>query len=512
MIKKLIKSTLFASLIFLAACSPKSEYTHAIPKNASVVVSMELDEMAQKAGLEGESGESVSRKLKTLMKGGLQGDAAQLAERIIDNPSESGISFNDKVYLFATPHVGAWGLLLKVDNEGKLESLFEVLEKEALATPLREESGCRWTQIGGVLCAFNNGTLLFLQPSKGDAQSMKGTLLSLMRQQEEDGFSALPEFDKVEAEGNDIASVFNLSAVPYEWTTPLRMGLSGDIHLEDIKYFVSGNFKNGRVVVETESLIQNPKIAAFFDTMDKVLQPIQGKYLDYYQGNTMVWASGRIQGQELYKMLCQNPTVKQVLNNPLLPVDVEGIFSSVEGDFAIGQDNMVTGGNILLYADVTNTDFLKTFEDIRPLLALTGGRITLDCVGQHEYLMRTYYGDFWFGVKNNRLYATNNRTWAEEVGRTYGGSLSMKPWAREVRENRLFFTLNMSDLFASLGKYPNVQWFGSKQMDGMAKLLLSQCDYLALSMSDCRHGKGELALKDKNLNLLQVLAQMIESF
>ena len=512
MIKKLIKSTLFASLIFLAACSPKSEYTNAIPKNASVVVSMELDEMARKAGLEGESGESVSRKLKSLLKGGLQGDAARLAERIIDQPSESGISFDDKAYLFATPPAGAWGILVKVDNEDKLESLFKVFEKESLAKPLREESGCRWTQIGGVLCAFNNGTLLFLQPSKGDAQGMKGTLLSLMRQKEEDGFSALPEFDKVEAEGNDIASVFNFGAVPYEWTTTLRMGLSGDIQLENIKYFVSGNFKNGRVVVETESLIQNPKIAAFFDTMDKVLQPIQGKYLDYYQGNTMVWASGRIQGQELYQILCQNPIVKQKLNNPVLPVDVERIFSSIEGDFAIGQDNLLTGGNILLYADVTNTDFLNTFEDIRPLLAMTGGRITLDSVGQHEYLMRTYYGDFWFGVKNNRLYVTNNRTWAEEVGRTYGGSLSMKPWAREVRENRLYFTLNASDLYATWHKYPQAQLFGSKQTDGMAKLLLNSCDYLTLSMSDCRHGKGELVLKDKNLNLLQVLVQLIESF
>ena len=511
MIKKLLKGSVVAVMLFLAACSPKSEYTNAIPKNASVVVSMELDEMAKKAGLEGESGESVSRKLKALLKGGLQGDAARLAERIIDQPSESGISFDDKAYLFATPHAGAWGILVKVDDEGKLESLFKVLEKESLALPLREESGCCWTQIGSVLCAFNNGTLLFLQPSKGDAQGMKGTLLSLMRQKEEDGFSALPEFDKVEAEDNDIASVFNLSAVPYEWTTPLRMGVSGDIHLEDIKYFVSGNFKNGRVVVETESLIQNPKVTAFFDTMDKVLQPIQGKYLDYYQGNTMIWASGRIQGRELYKMLCQNPTVKQVLNNPLLPVDVEGIFSSVEGDFAIGQDNMVTGGNILLYADVTNTDFLKTFEDIRPLLALTGGRITLDCVGQNEYLMRTYYGAFWFGVKNNRLYVTNNQTWAEEVGRTYGGSLSMKPWAREVRENRLYFSFNMSDLFATLAKYPQAQLFGSKQTDGMVKLLLNQCDYLTLSMSDCRHGKAELVFKDKNLNLLQVIAQLIES-
>ena len=511
MVKKLIKTTLFASLIFLAACSPKSEYTHAIPKNASVVVSMELDEMAQKAGLEGESGESVSRKLKTLMKGGLQGDAARLAERIIDNPSESGISFDDKVYLFATPNVGAWGLLLKVDNEGKLESLFEVLEKEALATPLREESGCRWTQVGSALCAFNNGTFLLLQPSKGDASSMKGTLLSFMRQEEGEGFASLPEFTKVATEGNDIASVLNLSAIPYEWTTPLRMGISADIRLEDIKYFVSANFEQGKVVMNSESLIQNPKIQGFFDAVDKVMQPIGGKFLDYYEGNTLAWAGGNIQGKELYRILCENPTIRQILNNPVLPVDVEHIFSSIEGDFAIGW-NKLTSKDFLMYADVTNAEFLKTFEDLRPLLALTGGQIVLDNVSANEYLMHTYYGRFWFGVKNNRLYVTNNRTWAEEVGRTYGGSLSMKPWAREVRENRLFFTLNMSDLFASLGKYPNVQWIGSKQMDGMAKLLLSQCDYLTLSMSDCRHGKGELALKDKNLNLLQVLAQMIESF
>lgn len=499
------------TLLFLAACSPKSEYTNALPKNASVVVAMDLDEMAKKAGLEGEARESVSLKLKTLLKGGMQGDAARLAERIIDSPSESGLSFDEKAYFFATPHVGAWGVLMKVDDERKLESLFEVLEKESLAKPLREESGCRWTQIGSVLCAFNNGTLLLLQPSKGDAQGMKGTLLSLMRQKEGDGFSALPEYGKVREADEDIASIFNLSAVPYEWTTPLRMGLSADIHLEDIKYFVSGNFENGRVVVETESLIQNSKVQAFFDAMDKVMQPIQGKYLDYYQGNTMIWASGRIQGQELYRMLCQNPTVKQILDNPILPVDVEYIFSSVEGDFAIGLDNLVTGGNILLYADVTNGNFLKTFEDLRPLLALTGGRITLDNVGKDEYLMRTYYGDFWFGVKNNCLYATNNRTWAEEVGRTYGGSLAMKPWADEVKENRLFLSVNLADLSTAFNQYVKVDYLGSKQMEAVVKLLLNQCDYLVMSMSDCRHGKKELVLKDKNQNLLQVFVKMIES-
>ena len=492
---------MLAALLLLAACSPQTEYTHAIPKNASVVMGMELDEMATKAGLDGEGGEKVVAKLKTLVKGGLQGDAVQLAERIIEQPAESGLSFDDKVYLFATPHTEAIAVLAKVTDEGKVETLLEAFEKESLATPLREESGCRWTQMGGALCAFNNGTFLLLQPSRGDAAGMKGTLLSLMRQEQGEGFSALPEFAKVKAEGNDMASVINLSAVPYEWTTPLRMGLSSNLRLEDIKYFVAANFEQGRVVVNSESLIQNPMVLSFFDAMDKVMQPIGGKYLDFYPGNTLLWAGGNIQGKTLYQMLCQNPTIKQALDNPLLPVDVEYIFSSIEGDFSIGFDNQ----NYLLYADVTNSGFLKTFEDLRPLLALTGGQITLDNVGKDEYLMRTYYGNFWFGVKNNRLYVTNNGTWAEEAGRTYGASLAVKPWASEVKDNRLLASLNMAEM-ANM----RITLTGNASVDGAIQLVKSHCNYLNASMTDWRHGKAELVLKDKDMNLLQWLVGILE--
>ena len=508
MSKKIFNNLLLIGILFLASCSPKTEYTHALPKNASIVVGMELDQMANKAGLNGSEGEKVVKKLKTLMKGGLQGDAAQLAERIIDQPSESGLSFDDKVYLFATPHAEALAILAKVTDEGKLETLMNVLQKESIATPLREESGCRWTQVGGALCAFNNGTFLLLQPSKGDASGMKGTLLSLMRQKEGEGFASLPEFTKIEAPGNDIASVVNLSAVPYELTTPLRMGLSADIRLEDIKYFVSANFEPGKVVMNSESLISNPKILGFFDTMDKVIQPIQGKYLDYYQGNTLLWASGRIDGKELYHMLCQNPTIKQMLDNPLLPVDVEYIFSSVQGDFAVGRSTLYTN-NYLLYADVTNSDFLKTFEDLRPMLALTGGQIVLDNVGTDEYVMRTYEGNYYFGVKDNRLYVTNNRSFAEEAGRTYGASMGVKPWSAEVKQNRLYASVNLSAIAKA---YRSYSFTGNKQVDTFLMLLINQCNYLNASMPDWRQGKAELVLNDKDQNLLKLLVSMLEQF
>ncbi|MBQ4588380.1 MAG: DUF4836 family protein [Bacteroidaceae bacterium] len=508
MSKKIFNNLLLIGILFLVSCSPKTEYTHALPKNASIVVGMELDQMANKAGLNGSEGEKVIKKLKTLMKGGLQGDAAQLAERIIDQPSESGLSFDDKVYLFATPHAEALAILAKVTDEGKLETLMNVLQKESIATPLREESGCRWTQVGGALCAFNNGTFLLLQPSKGDASGMKGTLLSLMRQKEGEGFVSLPEFTKIEAPGNDIASVVNLSAVPYELTTPLRMGLSADIRLEDIKYFVSANFEPGKVVMNSESLISNPKILGFFDTMDKVIQPIQGKYLDYYQGNTLLWASGRIDGKELYRMLCQNPTIKQMLDNPLLPVDVEYIFSSIQGDFAVGRSTLYTD-NYLLYADVTNSDFLKTFEDLRPMLALTGGQIVLDNVGTDEYVMRTYEGNYYFGVKDNRLYVTNNRSFAEEAGRTYGASMGVKPWSAEVKQNRLYASVNLSAIAKA---YRSYNFTGNKQVDTFLMLLINQCNYLNASMPDWRQGKAELVLNDKDQNLLKLLVSMLEQF
>lgn len=508
MSKKIFNNLLLIGILFLVSCSPKTEYTHALPKNASIVVGMELDQMANKAGLNGSEGEKVIKKLKTLMKGGLQGDAAQLAERIIDQPSESGLSFDDKVYLFATPHAEALAILAKVTDEGKLETLMNVLQKESIATPLREESGCRWTQVGGALCAFNNGTFLLLQPSKGDASGMKGTLLSLMRQKEGEGFASLPEFTKIEAPGNDIASVVNLSAVPYELTTPLRMGLSADIRLEDIKYFVSANFEPGKVVMNSESLISNPKILGFFDTMDKVIQPIQGKYLDSYQGNTLLWASGRIDGKELYRMLCQNPTIKQMLDNPLLPVDVEYIFSSIQGDFAVGRSTLYTD-NYLLYADVTNSDFLKTFEDLRPMLALTGGQIVLDNVGTDEYVMRTYEGNYYFGVKDNRLYVTNNRSFAEEAGRTYGASMGVKPWSAEVKQNRLYASVNLSAIAKA---YRSYNFTGNKQVDTFLMLLINQCNYLNASMPDWRQGKAELVLNDKDQNLLKLLVSMLEQF
>ena len=106
---------LVAIVLLMASCSSESEYANAIPKDAAMVMSFDFKTMAEKSGINGKGGEKVVAKLTDALKSGLEGEAYKTAEKIIQNPSESGLSFTDKGYMFITPHSNAFALLAKVD-------------------------------------------------------------------------------------------------------------------------------------------------------------------------------------------------------------------------------------------------------------------------------------------------------------------------------------------------------------------------------------------------------------
>ena len=99
---------LVAIVLLMASCSSESEYANAIPKDAAMVMSFDFKTMAEKSGINGKGGEKVVAKLTDALKSGLEGEAYKTAEKIIQNPSESGLSFTDKVYMFITPHSNAF--------------------------------------------------------------------------------------------------------------------------------------------------------------------------------------------------------------------------------------------------------------------------------------------------------------------------------------------------------------------------------------------------------------------
>ena len=498
-------------LLLLASCSPKSEYTHALPKNASLVVAVDWGMLADKAQLQGKEGVKLTDKLVALLQGGLEGEAARLAEKIVKKPSESGLNFAAKAYLFATPHANAFGLLMKVDSENKVEDVLNALHEQQICSDIRQESGCRWVQMGKSLCAFNKGTFLWMQNRTGDVENIKGTAFMLMRQQEGEGFDALSDFVLLKEEGNDVASMIDLSILPDRLTTPLRMGLSGDIRLQDIKYLVTTNFEHGRMKMDFRSLTSNKKVQTFYQEMDKVTSVIQGKYMDYFPANTFAWLGGRIQGKAFFDRLYQNPTLRQQLLNPELPVDMKRIFSAVEGDIAVGYLSVVSDA-FLAYADVTHSDFLETFEELRPLLALTGGQVQLYDTAENQYALKTMDGIYWFGVKGGFLYITNRMELAEEAGRTYGVSVGTRPWSADMKANRVSASVNFARLATDMKEYPYfLSSVRNPQVAMIVKLLASELEVMNVSMPNWSEGQIELLMKDKKTNPLQLAVQILNN-
>lgn len=73
MAKKMISqlSVLAVLTVFLAACSQTTEYTSVIPADASVVASVNLQSLADKAGLGDKENEAAKQKVLEALKTGM---------------------------------------------------------------------------------------------------------------------------------------------------------------------------------------------------------------------------------------------------------------------------------------------------------------------------------------------------------------------------------------------------------------------------------------------------------
>ena len=85
MVKRMISrlSVLAVLIVFMAACSKKAEYIHVIPADASAVASINLNSLADKAGLNDKQNEGMKQKMMEALKSGMNAAAFQQLEKIM---------------------------------------------------------------------------------------------------------------------------------------------------------------------------------------------------------------------------------------------------------------------------------------------------------------------------------------------------------------------------------------------------------------------------------------------
>lgn len=134
----------------LASCSGGNTYTNALPKDAAMVISLDVDGMVRKCALDEQTRKSVEQMLKTNLKG--RADA--LIDKIMEDPEESGLRLTDRVFFFATPQTEMGGALIRMADKDKLEDLIAILHEQQACEAPADGDGCRWAIGGGGLMAW----------------------------------------------------------------------------------------------------------------------------------------------------------------------------------------------------------------------------------------------------------------------------------------------------------------------------------------------------------------------
>ncbi len=482
----------------LSSCGEGNPYTNALPKDAAAVFSLDLNKMVQKCGLNEQAQQSVREMLKTSLKG----KADALVDKLMENPEESGLRLTDRVYFFVTPQMEMGGALVRVTDKGKLEDLIEVLHAQQACEAPADGDGCRWTVGGGGLMAWTDDAFLVVG-NNGDPKDLQHQASMWLRQKKGEGYSGTPEFEKLEDAAEDVAMVTSLNIMPKTYLAPMTMGLPADLKLDNLKLFSTLDFQDGRAVMEVETLVEGQQFKDLLKKQAEVCGELDGTFLETFPANTVCWASAHMNGEKAYELLRENPTIRQELDNSMMPLDFEAIFKAVKGDVALAMPEMSLTPGVILYADVTNSEFLRTFEDLKPILAMTNGQMRLLDKGKDAYQFVAADGSMlgmgrgpvslWLGVKDKRFYLTNQESL---IGREVKG-LSLKDcsWAKDVKDKRFYLNVNFQALAAVLPQVPYV----------------SMLDYLTIESDNPTKGRMVLQMKNRQENVLKQLVQIVNN-
>lgn len=493
--------------LIMAACGSAPNYRNSIPAKSAALVAIDVNSMAEKSGLSGDNiDKGLLARFKNMVNSGLAGSEA-LVDRIFDDADESGLGLKEKIYLFMGEQAKMGGLLVKVTDRDKLEELLEALKKQQICTQPKEADGCEWTVIGNWLLAYNDGAMVLVSDNKGsDPKSLVRQASMWLRQKDGEGFSASDDFKQMEQKEGDIVLWSSLEVLPHEAVYPLTMGVSAELRLKDVKAISTVDFMTGKTVMDVEMLVDDNVMKGILDKKQQVTADVKGNYLDVFPQNTPFWATANIKGGEFYDFICENPSVRRYFEKSMIPLDFRSVFNAINGDVALsmlGQD----GKEFIAFADVTTDEFLKSFETLKSMAALSGGQVVLRNYGDNGYEFKTVDGSLvgltpgylalWIGVKDGRLYVTNKESLVDR--RVLGLSLRNRNWGKRVEGQRFFMVSDLTSLD---------RLFELKKLKGtMASVLafFGGLDYLTAESADGENVHIEIVMKDRGRNPLSAL-------
>lgn len=512
MAKKMISrlSVLTVLIVFLTACSKTSEYTNVIPADASVVASINLKSLASKAGLNDKENETAKQKVLETLKSGMNAATFQQLEKVMKNPSESGIDIESPFYVFSSSSFPYPAIVGKVSNEDNLHTSLDVMTKEQICQPVSEADGYSFTTMNGILLAFNNSTVMIVTVN-GTSQTEKAKkgITDLMKQTADNSIVKCGAFQKMEQQKSDVNFFASMKTIPATYRNQASMGLPAEVKPEDITLVGGLNFEKGKIALKSENYTENDAVKALLKKQMESFGKANNTFVKYFPSSTLMFFNVGVKGEGLYNLLSENKEFRNTISIAKAD-EVKELFGSFNGDISAGLINVTRNiaPTFMLYADVKNGNALEALYKNKQSLGMKRGEDIIQ-LGKDEYVYKTKGMNIFFGIKDKQMYATNDELLYKNVGKAADKSIKDAPYASDMKGKNIFVAIN-ADAILDLTVVKMVAGFGGQEVKTYIELA-NKVSYLSMS-SEGEISKIDLCLKDKDVNALKQIVDFAKQF
>lgn len=485
--------------VFVSACSTKqSEYTQVIPADATAVVAIDFYAMGNKAGLNDTENKELKNKMFDAVKSGLSAATSQQMEKILNNPSESGIDFEHPVYVFVTPSLDFPAMVAKVSDTKKLRTTLDVMATEQISEAIADADGYSYANIGdGAILAYNNSTLIITSLNRSTHEA---SIAPLFKNEGESSIAQNANFKKMQQLKGDFRYYASMEALPREIISQVKLARP-TLDPKDFMMLGNLNFDKGKISAQVEYVTDNEEVKALMKKQEKISGKIKNGFLNEFPLSPLMFFSMNLNGEEFYNLLAENEEVRQYLSLEDAE-QIKGILASFKGDVsaALLDVTMTDMPAFVAYADADNANALNTLYKHKDDLGLGRGQSIVE-LAPDQYQFKSREMNVYFGFKNKRLYATNSEKVYKTIGESVKESLKEARYASNIKGKNGYVVID-AEAILNLPLVKMAMSFGGEEA-AMYMDAASRFSYLEVYGIDSRVGEFNLYLTDKNTNALK---------
>lgn len=486
-------ATVMVAMFAVSCSSPKGgESANYIYDDVKVLASANLQALLDKSELT--SREDLMSAFLNEVTSSSSVKQREFIEKILANPSESGIEIKDDIYLFLNDlEAEQGGFAFTVSDKDKLvEAVKMAIDGQDLPAAVEKDgfSCVDMSDIADMVFVYNDKVAFILPEAYMDESFNLSDYICL------DASKSVVNkevFKTYKSKGADMAMFMSLDLL-VENERSLKAMIPGTLNPADFYVYYNLLGEKGKLTVKGGAVAASDEWKKFIEENSTFVDKISGKYLGYFEKDGLGFLALNIDGKKYFDMLMQVPELSQQLQNGAMGLDLEKLASSLKGEVMLGVNSFDGLPDLLLCAEVQDESLVETMNMFLGGQATENGCYTARVQGMFP---------IYYGVVDGTFFVTMNQKMAAGPQKA-DKSLKDAEYAGDCKGNYGYIGINVENIMNL-----SVMGMVTSDMNPAGVSILNQIKYVEVKGLSRTEGEMIIYTKDDSKNFYKLFVDAL---